>query len=239
MIHVFLWMKWAAFEPSKISRTSIPANTFKSWNERSIAGQQNFQFEAFHRILEELSIANAQDLIQPPAALGHQPKTLPLVVFRLPPFPCATSDDAAQSSLGSGSPTAATLRERSIEPVATNRGTPRRARDDDDHDDDGPRVMSTPEKGKEGAASPSHQKLRDRVSFFERVWTGGGAGGSVAEEEVDVEEIERRLAEKRAPPDTLETVTRTTEEGDLASGVKTVKVRFRVWVLRPTTAKPL
>lgn len=94
----------------------------------------------------------------------------------------------------------------------------------------------------------SPRKLRERVSFFEKVWTGSSRPGNVVEEPVDVEELERKLAEERArhqelvqlervrlrpgtshqltvlPGETVqESVSRTTEEGDLAAGVKTVK----------------
>lgn len=114
--------------------------------------------------------------------------------------------------------------------------------------------MSTPEKSRddrkrlspERSPSPSTKKLRDRVSFFEKVWTGSKSGNVESEEMIDVDELERKLAEERVkhqeqnqmervrlkpgtsslgfPGESVqETVMRTTEEGDLASGVKTVK----------------
>lgn len=53
-------------------------------------------------------------------------------------------------------------------------------------------------------SSPTKKQLKERVTFFEKVWTGGasssggesdeGGGGAV----VDVNEIERRIAEERA-----------------------------------------
>lgn len=115
--------------------------------------------------------------------------------------------------------------------------------------------MSTPEKAgddrkrsssPERSPSPSTKKLRERVSFFEKVWTGSKSGNVESEEMVDVEELERKLAEERVKHleqnqlervrlrpstsqmdspgvDIQETVTRTLEEGDLAAGVKSVK----------------
>ncbi|XP_057659189.1 muscle-specific protein 300 kDa isoform X4 [Diorhabda carinulata] len=101
--------------------------------------------------------------------------------------------------------------------------------------------------------SPSSKKLRDRVSFFEKVWTGSESGTLKDESGVDVEELERKLQEERARnaggthleqvtlrqiksprhvvqmkeigPDGSykETYTSTTEEGDLTTGTKSVK----------------
>lgn len=111
--------------------------------------------------------------------------------------------------------------------------------------------MSSPEKSKddrkrsspERSPSPSTKKLRERVSFFEKVWTGSKSGNVESEGIVDVEELEKKLAEDRArhveqsqlervrlrpstglPGESVqEVVTRTTEEGDLATGIKSVK----------------
>lgn len=103
--------------------------------------------------------------------------------------------------------------------------------------------MSSPKKKPGDPPGPSESPLRDRVSFFEKVWTGSPSGVLEGPSAVDVEELERRLDEERqrhaehahleqvslrhAPlePDGSfqETVTSTVEEGDLASGVKTVK----------------
>lgn len=112
--------------------------------------------------------------------------------------------------------------------------------------------MSSPEKSREDrkrssperSLSPTTKKLRDRVSFFEKVWTGNKSGTVESEETLDVEELEKKLEEERAKhleqsqlervrlrpsasfplgESVQEVLTRTTEEGDLASGVKTVK----------------
>lgn len=98
-----------------------------------------------------------------------------------------------------------------------------------------------------GPQSPNAKRLRDRVSFFEKVWTGDRASRlEDSSDTVDVEELESKLAEERArhvgpsqleqvtlrhtqslgeaPDESFqETVIKTVEEGDLASGVKTVK----------------
>ena len=56
-----------------------------------------------------------------------------------------------------------------------------------------------PPEGPSSPTSPSQPRLRDRVSFFEKVWTGGGRSGVVeAVSAADVEEFERRLAEERS-----------------------------------------
>nr|XP_023016447.1 uncharacterized protein LOC111505807 [Leptinotarsa decemlineata] len=112
----------------------------------------------------------------------------------------------------------------------------------------------SPKRAPDSPHSPASKKLRDRVSFFEKVWTGSGSG-AVGEgvAGVDVQDLERRLEQERhrhvghtqlehvtlrqtssprhavhlagiGPDGTFqETYTSTTEEGDLASGTKSVK----------------
>lgn len=123
--------------------------------------------------------------------------------------------------------------------------------------------MSDPEKNK-GATpkrppdspSTSSKRLRDRVSFYEKVWTGSGSSSLDSDDVVNVDELERKLAEERArhlehthiehvqlrqtPPTSPrhlvqhlqeikpdgsieETLIERVEEGDVASGMKTVK----------------
>ena len=55
-----------------------------------------------------------------------------------------------------------------------------------------------PKRPPDSPQSPASKRLRDRVSFFEKVWTGtrSGAGGEGVD--INVEELERRLAEERA-----------------------------------------
>jgi hypothetical protein len=55
-----------------------------------------------------------------------------------------------------------------------------------------------PKRPPESPTSPGGRRLRDRVSFFEKVWTGAGSGVVEGVTAVDVEEFERRLAEERA-----------------------------------------
>lgn len=88
----------------------------------------------------------------------------------------------------------------------------------------------------------SESPLRDRVSFFEKVWTGTGGGSLEEASSLDVQELEKRLEERqrpyepnqliqtrlrqsspRQPEEFQETFTSTVEEGDLAAGLKTVK----------------
>lgn len=56
-----------------------------------------------------------------------------------------------------------------------------------------------PKRPPESPQSSSNKKLRDTVSFFEKVWTGTKSTGAHGEGvEVDVDQLERRLAEERA-----------------------------------------
>ncbi|XP_072386756.1 muscle-specific protein 300 kDa isoform X12 [Diabrotica undecimpunctata] len=101
--------------------------------------------------------------------------------------------------------------------------------------------------------SPASKKLRERVSFFEKVWTGSKSGAVGDDGGVDVEDLERRLMEERSrnvvdthleqvtlrhtgsprhvvqmkeigPDGTYkETYTSTSREGDFTSGTKSVK----------------
>ncbi|KAG5889995.1 hypothetical protein JTB14_035907 [Gonioctena quinquepunctata] len=111
----------------------------------------------------------------------------------------------------------------------------------------------SPKRPPDSPQSPASKKLRDRVSFFEKVWTGSEAGAVGDGTGVDVQDLERRLEEERSrhlghtqlehvtlrqtssprhvvhlkevgPDGTFqETYTSTTEEGDLATGAKSVK----------------
>lgn len=103
----------------------------------------------------------------------------------------------------------------------------------------------------ERSLSPASKKLRDKVDFFEKVWTGSEGGH--LDDSMDataVEELERKLEhEKRVEHNRLEqvklrrtptgspqrvgvgpehqsyqeVVTRTVEEGDTASGMRSLK----------------
>ncbi|CAH2077107.1 unnamed protein product, partial [Iphiclides podalirius] len=93
--------------------------------------------------------------------------------------------------------------------------------------------------------APPPSGLRSRVSFFERVWRGRGSGDNV-DAAADVEEIERRIEERRrtgsprvdardqSPGGSQEFQSvklrhvgaereRQVEEGDLAAGVRCVR----------------
>lgn len=59
-------------------------------------------------------------------------------------------------------------------------------------------------------SSPASKKLKERVSFFEKVWTGSRSGLAPEDEGVDVVDIEKRLEEERLKhlgQSQLETVT--------------------------------
>lgn len=49
----------------------------------------------------------------------------------------------------------------------------------------------------ESPSSPSSKRLKERVSFFEKVWTGSRSGVAPDEEGVDVLEIEKKLEDER------------------------------------------
>ena len=46
--------------------------------------------------------------------------------------------------------------------------------------------------------SPATKRLRDRVSFFEKVWTGTRSGSLEDTSTLNVDELERKLAEERS-----------------------------------------
>ncbi|KAF7272974.1 hypothetical protein GWI33_014281 [Rhynchophorus ferrugineus] len=97
--------------------------------------------------------------------------------------------------------------------------------------------------------SPASKRLRETVSFFEKVWTGSKPVTELGEGvRLDVDQLERRLAEERArhleevavadtgalrrthlhhqtyPEDTFqESYISTTQEGDTSTGLRTVK----------------
>lgn len=119
---------------------------------------------------------------------------------------------------------------------------------------------ATPKRPPDSPASSS-KRLRDRVSFYEKVWTGSGSSPSSLESDdsLNVEELEKKLADDRSrhlehahiehvhlrqtptpPPlsprhlvqhlqeikpdgSVEETLIETVEEGDTATGMKTVK----------------
>lgn len=55
-----------------------------------------------------------------------------------------------------------------------------------------------PKRPPDSPTTPTGKRLKDRVSFFEKVWSGGKSGTVETVSSVDVEEFERRLAEERA-----------------------------------------
>ncbi|KAJ8984008.1 hypothetical protein NQ317_006862 [Molorchus minor] len=55
-----------------------------------------------------------------------------------------------------------------------------------------------PRRPPENPPSPQTKRLRDRVSFFEKVWTGTRSGTAGEDVNIDVEDFERKLAEERA-----------------------------------------
>lgn len=114
---------------------------------------------------------------------------------------------------------------------------------------------ATPKRPPESPTG-SGKRLRDRVSFFEKVWTGSRTGAVDAGDTINVDELEKRLADERSrhlehaelehvslkhtPPGSPkhlvehhqqikpdgsveETLIETIEEGDVATGARTVK----------------
>lgn len=135
------------------------------------------------------------------------------------------------------------------------------------HDPGGPPPRA-PSPSLAAPASPATKKLRDRVSFFEKVWSSGtgsptkeraGTDATDGSALVDVADIERRLREEQRKrqasgspvievklrhrePDYQETIQKVTEEGDLGAGVKYVKfekIIVKKSVREVTTMKPL
>lgn len=63
-----------------------------------------------------------------------------------------------------------------------------------------PRRVESPQLRPESPSSPASKRMREKVSFFEKVWTGSRSGRVQDEgaSGVDVSEIEKRLEEEKA-----------------------------------------
>lgn len=63
-----------------------------------------------------------------------------------------------------------------------------------------PRSKESPYSRPDSPSSPASKRMREKVSFFEKVWTGTKAGKVEDEgaDGVDVSEIEKRLEEEKA-----------------------------------------
>lgn len=74
------------------------------------------------------------------------------------------------------------------------------------------RHVETPLSRPDSPSSPASKRMREKVSFFEKVWTGSKSGrvGDEVAGDIDVSEIEKRLEEEKArhlEPRPLEQVT--------------------------------
>lgn len=63
-----------------------------------------------------------------------------------------------------------------------------------------PRPVEDTHSRPDSPSSPASKRMREKVSFFEKVWTGSKSGkvGDEAAGAVDVSEIEKRLEEEKA-----------------------------------------
>lgn len=62
------------------------------------------------------------------------------------------------------------------------------------------RMVDNPQSRPDSPSSPASKRMREKVSFFEKVWTGTKSGkvGDEGAAGVDVSEIEKRLEEEKA-----------------------------------------
>lgn len=73
--------------------------------------------------------------------------------------------------------------------------------------------------------SPSQSGLRDRVNFFEKVWTGHGSTDTV-DASTDVDEIERRIEQRKRRPESPKIEVKLKQTRDTESPTKTYEASF-------------
>lgn len=77
----------------------------------------------------------------------------------------------------------------------------------------------------DGRDSPSHSGLRDRVSFFERVWSGRTKSDSV-DATTDVDEIERKIEQRKRRPESPKIEVKLKHTRDTQSPSKSYESTF-------------
>lgn len=77
----------------------------------------------------------------------------------------------------------------------------------------------------DGRDSPSQSGLRDRVSFFEKVWTGNSSADAV-DAATDVDEIERRIEQRKRRPESPKIDVKLKHTRDTESPTKSYESTF-------------
>jgi hypothetical protein len=77
----------------------------------------------------------------------------------------------------------------------------------------------------DGRDSPSQSGLRDRVSFFEKVWTGQTSHDTV-DANTDVDEIERRIEQRKRRPESSKIEVKLKHTRDTESPTKSFESTF-------------
>lgn len=77
----------------------------------------------------------------------------------------------------------------------------------------------------DGRESPSQSGLRDRVSFFEKVWTGNSSNDNV-DAATDVDEIERRIEQRKRQPESPKIEVKLKHTRDAESPTKSYESTF-------------
>lgn len=83
----------------------------------------------------------------------------------------------------------------------------------------------------DGRDSPSQSGLRDRVSFFEKVWTGNSSNDAV-DAATDVDEIERRIEQRKRRPESPKIEVKLKHTRDAESPTKSFESTFPNLTLR-------
>ncbi|CAB3235242.1 unnamed protein product [Arctia plantaginis] len=77
----------------------------------------------------------------------------------------------------------------------------------------------------DGRDSPSQSGLRDRVSFFEKVWSGQTSNDAV-DASIDVDDIERRIEQRKRRPESPKIEVKLKQTRDTESPTKTFESHF-------------
>ncbi|CAH3870841.1 unnamed protein product [Pieris brassicae] len=88
----------------------------------------------------------------------------------------------------------------------------------------------------DGRESPSQSGLRNRVSFFERVWSGRSSSDSV-DATTDVDDIEKRIEQRKRRPESPKIEVKLKHTRDTLSPVKTFESSFPNLKLRHVEAE--
>lgn len=83
----------------------------------------------------------------------------------------------------------------------------------------------------DGRDSPSQSGLRDRVHFFEKVWTGQSSSDTV-DASINVDEIERRIEQRKRRPESPKIEVKLKHTRDTESPTRSFETSFPRYKLR-------